>query len=190
MGISPQLAAYCRTKYDIINCVKQFIIEITERFRNHTRVRAMLMGNSQFIHLSHNVSNLVYYIVCPAKYRRIVFDDSVEGHLKQICLGIELRYDYIHFLEIGADKDHVYFLVQSTPEYAPSKLVKIIKSITARQIFAECPQVKKQLWGGQFWSDGYFIASVGKNQNEKVIREYVKEQGKQDTEYKQLYLSI
>ncbi|UTY40191.1 IS200/IS605 family transposase [Allocoprobacillus halotolerans] len=148
------------------------------------------MGNSQFIHLSHNVSNLVYHIVCPAKYRRVVFDDSVEEHLKQICLGIELRYDYIHFLEIGADKDHVHFLVQSTPEYAPSKLVKIIKSITARQIFAECPQVKKQLWGGQFWSDGYFIASVGKNQNEKVIREYVKEQGKQDTEYKQLYLSI
>ncbi|UTY40667.1 IS200/IS605 family transposase [Allocoprobacillus halotolerans] len=148
------------------------------------------MGNSQFIHLSHNVSNLVYHIVCPAKYRRVVFDDSVEEHLKQICLGIELRYDYIHFLEIGADKDHVHFLVQSTPEYAPSKLVKIIKSITARQIFVECPQVKKQLWGGQFWSDGYFIASVGKNQNEKVIREYVKEQGKQDTEYKQLYLSI
>ena len=148
------------------------------------------MGNSQFIHLSHNVSNLVYHIVCPAKYRRVVFDDSVEEHLKQICLGIELRYDYIHFLEIGADKDHVHFLVQSTPEYAPSKLVKIIKSITARQIFAGCPQVKKQLWGGQFWSDGYFIASVGKNQNEKVIREYVKEQGKQDTEYKQLYLSI
>ena len=148
------------------------------------------MGNSQFIHLSHNASNLVYHIVCPAKYRRVVFDDSVEEHLKQICLGIELRYDYIHFLEIGADKDHVHFLVQSTPEYAPSKLVKIIKSITARQIFAECPQVKKQLWGGQFWSDGYFIASVGKNQNEKVIREYVKEQGKQDTEYKQLYLSI
>ena len=148
------------------------------------------MGNSQFIHLSHNVSNLVYHIVCPAKYRRVVFDDSVEEYLKQICLGIELRYDYIHFLEIGADKDHVHFLVQSTPEYAPSKLVKIIKSITARQIFVECPQVKKQLWGGQFWSDGYFIASVGKNQNEKVIREYVKEQGKQDTEYKQLYLSI
>lgn len=148
------------------------------------------MGNSQFVHLSHNVSNLVYHIVCPAKYRRVVFDDSVEEHLKQICLGIELRYDYIHFLEIGADKDHVHFLVQSTPDYAPSKLVKIIKSITARQIFAECPQVKKQLWGGQFWSDEYFIASVGKNQNEKVIREYVKEQSKQDTEYKQLYLAI
>lgn len=148
------------------------------------------MNESDYIHLSHNVSNLVYHIVCPAKYRRVVFDDTVEDHLKQICLAMELRYDYIHFLEIGADKDHVHFLVQSTPDYSPAKIVKIIKSITARQIFAECPQVKKQLWGGQFWSDGYFIASVGKNQNEKVIKEYVKEQGKQDSEYKQLYMSI
>lgn len=148
------------------------------------------MNESEYIHLSYNVSNLVYHIVCPAKYRRVVFDDTIEEHLKQICLAIELRYDYIHFLEIGADKDHVHFLVQSTPDYAPSKIVKIIKSITARQIFAECPQVKKQLWGGQFWSDGYFILSVGKNQNEKVIQEYVKEQGKQDSEYKQLYIKI
>lgn len=148
------------------------------------------MNESDYIYLSHNVSNLVYHIVCPAKYRRVVFDDTVEDHLKQICLAIELRYDYIHFLEIGADKDHVHFLVQSTPDYSPAKIVKIIKSITARQIFAECPQVKKQLWGGQFWSDGYFIASVGKNQNEKVIKEYVKEQGKQDSEYRQLYMKI
>ena len=148
------------------------------------------MNESEYIHLSHNVSNLVYHIVCPAKYRRIVFDETVDEHLKQICLGIELRYDYIHFLEIGTDKDYVHFLVQSTPDYSPAKIVKIIKSITARQIFAECPQVKKQLWGGQFWSDGYFIASVGKNQNEKVVKEYVKEQGKQDSEYKQLYMKI
>ena len=148
------------------------------------------MVESEYVHLSHNVSNLVYHIVCPAKYRRVVFDDTVDERLKQICLGIELRYDYIRFLEIGTDKDHVHFLVQSTPDYSVAKVVKIIKSITARQIFAECPQVKKQLWGGQFWSDGYFVATVGKNQNEKVIKEYVKEQGKQDSEYKQLYLRM
>ena len=74
------------------------------------------------------------------------------------------------FLEIGTDKNHVHFLVQRILDYAPTKIVKIIKSITASQIFAECPQVKKQLWGGQFWSDRYFIISVGKNQNEKVIK--------------------
>lgn len=79
----------------------------------------------------------------------------------------------------------MYFLVQSTSNYSSSQVVKIIKSITARQIFLECPQVKKKLWGGQFWIDGYFVSTVGKNQNETVIKEYVKNQGKQDTEYKQ-----
>lgn len=148
------------------------------------------MENSEYFKLSHNVSNLVYHIVCPAKYRRVVFDDSVEGHLRNICLGIEERYEYIHFLEIGVDKDHVHFLVQSLPTKSPSEIVRVIKSITARQIFKECPQVKKKLWGGEFWTDGYFVATVGKNQNETVIKEYVKNQGKQDCEYKQIHLNL
>ena len=133
------------------------------------------MGESEYLYLSHNVSNLVYHLVFPAKYRRVVFDNKkIEEHLRQICLEIEKRYDYIIFLEIGVDKDHVHFLIQSTPNYAPSKIVQIIKSITSRQIYVECPEVKKKLWGGQFWSDGYFVATVGKNQNEEVTIEYVK----------------
>ena len=127
------------------------------------------MNDSQYLYLSHNVSNLVYHIVCPAKYRWVVFDEPIDEKIRQICLEIEKRYDYIVFLEIGTDDDHVHFLVQSTPNYSPSQIVKIIKSITARQIFAECPQVKKKLWGGQFWIDGYFVSTVGKNQNESVI---------------------
>ncbi len=146
------------------------------------------MNKSSYINLSHNVSNLVYHIVCPAKYRRVIFDENIENHLRQICLQIELRYDYIHFLEIGTDNDHVHFLVQSTPNYSPAQIVKIIKSITARQIFAECPQVKKKLWGGEFWSDGYFVSTVGRNNSEEAVKEYIKNQGKQDCEYKQLYM--
>jgi len=150
----------------------------------------MLLEDSKYLYLSHNASNLVYHIVCPAKYRRIVIDEDVDDKIRQICIGIEMRYDYIKFLEIGTDGDHVHFLVQSTPTHSPSEIVKIIKSITARKIFAECPQVKKALWGGEFWTDGYFVATVGKNQNESVIREYVKNQGKQDAEYKQLHMSF
>ena len=150
----------------------------------------MAMQSSNYISLSYNVSNLVYHIVCPAKYRRVVFDDTVEDHLRQICLEIELRYEYIRFLEIGVDRDHVHFLIQSTPNYAPAEIIKVIKSITARQIFVECPQVKKKLWGGQFWSDGYFVSTVGRNQNETVIKEYVRNQGKQDAEYRQLYMAV
>ena len=143
---------------------------------------------SIYLHLSHNVNNLVYHYVCPAKYRKSIFTEEVERHLRSICLEIELRYDYIKFLEIGVDKNHVHFLVQSVPNQSPANIIKIIKSITARQILLECPEVQKWLWGGKFWTDGYFVATVGKNQNEKVIKEYVKNQGQDCGEYQQLYL--
>lgn len=144
--------------------------------------------NSDYFRLSHNVSNLVYNFVCPAKYRRSLFSDDVEEHLRNICLEIEERCDYIRFLEIGADKNHVHFLVQNTPNHAPADIIKTIKSITGRQIFLECPEVKKYLWGAQFWTDGYYAWTVGKNVNEKVIQEYVKNQGQDCEDYKQLYL--
>jgi REP element-mobilizing transposase RayT len=138
---------------------------------------------SQYIHKSHNVSVLIYHLVFPAKYRRAVFDAEVDNVLKSICLEIENKYQ-IQFLEIGTDKDHVHFLVQSVPTYSVTKIVTMIKSLTAREIFKKCPHVKKQLWGGEFWSDGYFASTVGKHGDEKVIQNYVKVQGK---EYSKLY---
>lgn len=134
------------------------------------------MGESKYIHKSHNVSLLLYQIVCPAKYRRVVFSDSVDITLKNICLEISKRYE-IYFLEIGTDDDHVHFLVQSVPTYSPTKIVTIIKSITAREILSKNPEVKKKLWGGEFWTDGYFINTVSKHGNEDVISKYVREQG-------------
>ena len=140
---------------------------------------------SIYIHKSHNVSVLLYHIVCPAKYRRVVFCDEADGVLKDICLDISERYE-IHFVEIGTDKDHVHFLVQSIPKYSPTKIVRTIKSITAREMFSRLPSVKKQLWGGEFWTDGYYINTVGKKGNEDVVRQYVKKQGKQE-EYIKLH---
>jgi putative transposase len=140
---------------------------------------------SEYIHKSHNVTVLLYHLVFPAKYRRVVFDEDVEAVLKEVCLDIEARYQ-IKFLEIGSDKDHVHFLVQSIPTYSVTKLVTMIKSITAREIFKRCPQVKKKLWGGEFWSDGYFASSVGKHGDESMIGKYVKNQGK---EYVKLHVS-
>ncbi len=132
---------------------------------------------SEFIHKSHNVTILLYHLVFPAKYRRAVFDGRVEKELKNVCLDIELRYE-VKFLEIGTDGDHVHFLVQSVPTYSVTKLVRLIKSITAREIFKRCPEVKDQLWGGEFWSDGYFASTVGKHGDEQMISKYVKNQGK------------
>ena len=132
---------------------------------------------SQLIRKQHNVNILLYHIVCPAKYRKAVFTPEVDAKLREICADIALRYE-IEFLEIGADSDHVHFLVQSVPSYSPTKIVRTIKSITAKEIFRQMPEVKKQLWGGEFWSDGYFISTVGSHGTEEVLKQYVKEQGK------------
>jgi REP-associated tyrosine transposase len=127
----------------------------------------------------------MYHIVCPAKYRRAVFTTPVDQKLKEVCLEISKRYE-ITFLEIGTDKDHVHFLVQSVPMLSPKRIVQIIKSITAREIFRACPEVKKQLWGGEFWTDGYFISTVGQHGNESVIKKYIQNQGA-EVEYERLY---
>ena len=132
---------------------------------------------SKYIHKSHNVSVLLYHLVFPAKYRRAVVDKQVDSVRKQICLDIEKRYQ-IKFIEIGTDNDHVHFLVQSVPTYSVTKIVTMLKSLTAREIFKRCPEVEKQLWGGEFWSDGYFASTVGKHGDEAMIADYVQEQGK------------
>ena len=140
---------------------------------------------AELIRKSHNVSILMYHFVFVAKYRRLVIDDEVDRVLKQICIELSKRYE-IRFLEIGTEPDHVHFLIQSVPTYSPMRIVTKVKSITAREIFSEVPTVKKQLWGGEFWTDGYFVSTVGEHANEDVIREYIKNQGKQSS-YKQLY---
>jgi putative transposase len=127
----------------------------------------------------------MYHIVCPAKYRRAVFTEPVDEKLKEVCLEISKRYEIV-FLEIGTDKDHVHFLVHSVPMLSPKRIVQIIKSITAREIFRACPEVKKQLWGGEFWRDGYFISTVGKHGNEDVIKKYIQNQGA-ELQYEQLH---
>ena len=132
---------------------------------------------SQYIHKSHNVSVLLYHYVCPAKYRRVIFDDSVDKILIQTCKEIGRRYE-INIVEIGTDGDHVHFLIQSIPMLAPTTIAKIIKSITAKEIYRLCPQVKKKLWGGNIWSAGYFVSTVGKKGNEEQIKNYVRNQGK------------
>jgi REP element-mobilizing transposase RayT len=121
--------------------------------------------------------------VFPAKYRRAVFDEQVDSVLREVSLEIEKRYE-LKFLEIGVDKDHVHFFVQSVPTYSVTKIVTMLKSITAREVFKRCPQVKRQLWGGEFWSAGYFACTVGKHGDEGMIAKYVKQQG---NDYLQLH---
>jgi putative transposase len=127
---------------------------------------------------------LLYHFASSAKYRRVVITDAVDKVIVEVCEEIEKRCE-VHFLEIGTDDDHVHFLIQSVPTYSITKLVTLIKSIVAREVFKKCPDVKKQLWGGEFWGKGYFVNTVGQHGTEKVIASYVKGQGI-EKEYKSL----
>ena len=138
---------------------------------------------SEHILKRHNKNLLLYHVVCPAKYRRKVFQESVVGTLEKTCLGIGERYE-IHFVEIGMDEDHVHFLVQSVPSLSPTQIVQCIKSITAKEIYRQHPEVRRVLWGGHIWTAGYYINTVGAYANEEVIRNYVEKQGKQ---YQKIY---
>ncbi len=131
---------------------------------------------SDHIHKSHNKSLLLYHLVCPIKYRRNILTTEVSQTLRDTCLEISARYE-IHFLEIGSDDDHVHFLIQSVPMMSAKEIANTIKSLTAREIFRIHPEVKSYLWGGNFWTSGYYINTVGQYANEEVIKKYVQGQG-------------
>ena len=130
---------------------------------------------------------LMYHFVFTAKYRKVVLTSEVDLTLKEICLEIEKRYE-LRFLEIGTDGDHVHFLIQSVPMYSPKKIVQMVKSIIAREIFAQHPEVKLKLWGGEFWTDGYYVNTVALYGLENAVRSYIKSQGKKPT-YQELHRS-
>lgn len=130
---------------------------------------------------SHNKTLILYHIVCPAKYRRGIFTPEVIKTFETICTEIEQRYE-LHFVEIGAEGNHVHFLIQSIPTYAPSRVVQIVKSITARELFRQHPEIKKQLWGGELWTKGYYLNTVGQYGNEEVIKKYIQNQGRKGYE--------
>ena len=125
---------------------------------------------------SHNKTILMYHLVCAIKYRRDVLTREVTNTIVNVCLDITDKYD-IEFIEIGTDINHIHYLIQAPPKYSPTQIVTMIKSLTARTVFKINPEVKKKLWGGEFWSDGYWMVTISQNTTEHAIREYVKKQG-------------
>ena len=144
---------------------------------------------AEAISKSHNVSVLLYHLVCPAKYRRKIFSEEVSKSLLSMCFEITIKYE-IEFIEIGCDNDHIHFLIQRMPRMSPSEIVRcrIVKTITARELYRLHPEVKTMLWGGNIWTSGYYINTVGKYGTEEVIRKYVENQGR-EREYQKMYSS-
>lgn len=140
----------------------------------------------EHIYKSHNKTLLLYHLVFPAKYRKKIFDDKIDQKLRDVCIEITEKYEII-FVEIGNDLDHVHFLVQSVPTITVTKIVTVIKSITAREVFKEFPRLKKEMWGSSLWMSGYYANTVGLYASKDTIRNYIKNQGANEKNYTKIY---
>ena len=137
----------------------------------------------------HCAWQIHYHIVFPVKYRKALLDEEVAEIIRVTATGIQERYA-IEIEALGMDKDHIHVLCGGHPKLAPGEIVRIFKSITAREIFKKKPDVKKELWGGEFWTDGYFVATVGERANWTTVERYVQKQGKPKEELRQLGLGF
>jgi len=133
---------------------------------------------------AHKVFKIKYHFVFCIKYRKDLFlERKYIESIKQICDGIQNRYN-LEFETVGFDEDHVHLMICSVPSYSPSKIFQIVKSITAIKLFERYPDLKKELWGGEFWSDGGYVGTVGEGINADIIRRYIKNQGRKGEQLK------
>ena len=135
----------------------------------------MVMAVKKSWHCAYEIH---YHIVFPVKYRKALLSLDIERELVRIACEIHERYD-IEFEQMGADRDHIHLLCSAPPKMSVGSIVRIYKSITARELFKTFPELKKELWGGEFWSDGYYVATVGERNNWETVYKYVKNQGQQ-----------
>ncbi len=141
---------------------------------------------------SHNVYKIRYHIVTAVRYRKALLNNEVEECIKETLKEISERYEII-IDEIGFDKNHIHIFCGAAPRLSSLRILSIIKSITAKKVFKKFPKLKKeQLWGGEFWSDGKYIGTVGEATSEKVIKKYIRNQSldkkETDNRMKQLRL--
>jgi putative transposase len=135
----------------------------------------------------HCAWQIHYHIVFPVKYRKSLLDEEVVQIIRETAAGIEERYE-IEVETMGMDRNHIHLLCGAHPKLSPGRIVQIFKSITAREIFARKPSVKKHLWGGEFWTDGYYVATVGERADWRTVEKYVQKQGLPKQDLKQLPL--
>jgi len=135
----------------------------------------------------HNAYTTHYHFVFPVKYRKALLNGDIPLAINRLAEEIANRYD-IEFEKIGYDNDHIHILASFPPKHSGSEVVRIFKSITARELFKQFPLLKKDLWGGEFWSDGFYMATVSERGNWSVVEQYVASQGKTKEELRQPHL--
>lgn len=132
---------------------------------------------------AHSRYIIQYHFVWIVKYRHNILEgEKIKQKISEIIGGICERYG-VKLIQLGTDGNHIHVFVSAPPRFSPSRIVTIIKSISARQLFKEFPEIKKMLWGGEFWGDGFYVGTVGDGTTTEIIKKYIINQGK-ETEHK------
>ena len=126
----------------------------------------------------HNISECYYHIQLTVKYRKSVLNKNVQSVILETIKGFKDRYA-IEITEIGFDQNHLHLLCRFLPKYSGGQVIRAIKSITAKALFRQVPSIKQELWGGEFWTDGYYIATISGHGNKVVIENYIRKQGRE-----------
>jgi putative transposase len=128
----------------------------------------------------HCAYQIHYHLVFPVKYRKALLKGEVVKAIREVSQEIAERYE-VEMERVGCDLNHIHVLCGAHPKYAPGQIVRLFKSITAREIFRRVPGLRQELWGGEFWSDGYYVATVGERGDWSVVEKYVRNQGHSPT---------
>ena len=122
---------------------------------------------------SHAVYDTSYHLVWCPKYRKDLFAQS---SLCERCAELfkEIAEEYGFYIEeMEVSSDHVHVLLSFPPRYSISGVVRTLKSLSARSLFQEYPSIKRRLWRGEIWEDGYFARTVGDRMTKQVIEKYI-----------------
>jgi putative transposase len=123
---------------------------------------------------SHAVYDTAYHLVWCPKYRKKIFvGEEVRERAGQLIREICEEYGF-EIEEMEVAEDHVHILISFPPKHSISEVVRIIKSISARELFRVFPRLKKRLWSGELWEDGYFARTVGDRLTRQIIDKYIK----------------
>ena len=113
---------------------------------------------------------------------------EVNRYLKEVFEQIAEEYGF-HIITVEIMEDHVHILIEVPPSYSPSEIVQVLKSISAREIFKKFPKMKKMMWSGKIWNEGYFVRSIGDKVTAEVIKKYIRYQ-KQEENPKQTKMML
>ena len=121
---------------------------------------------------SHAVYDTKYHLVWAPKYRKWIVREDIRQRAAELLREIADNFQF-EIEEMEVAKDHVHLFLNFPPRYAIAKVVGILKSISASELFKEFPELRRQLWGGEFWEDGYFVRTVGDQVTAEVVKCYI-----------------